>query len=141
MSALLKLLPIFGLSVLAQLWFNYFNFKFLFSKIKFGDYTVPFVNHVFEWLATFTMAAWTFNAVFCYIPATIMITYGYKLSVENFDGLSSAVIVGQVTSLMTSVLFMRLMAGEALNRNGWVAMTLILLALPFAAYSSTNIKP
>ena len=121
MGVLLKLFPIFGLSLVAQLWFNYFNFKFLFSKIKFGDYTVPFVNHVFEWLGTFTITAWTFNAIFCYIPATIM--------------------VGQVASLMTSVLFIRLMAGEALNRNGWIAIILILLVLPFAAYSSTNIKP
>ncbi len=141
MEVLLKLLPIFGLSLLAQFWFNYFNFKFLFSKIKFGDYTVPFINHVFEWLATFTVVGWTFNGIFCYIPATIIVAYGYKISVENFDGLSSAVIVGQVASLMTSVLFMRVMAGETLNRNGWIAIVLIFLALPFAAYSSTNIKP
>ncbi len=141
MDVLLKALPIYGLMLTAQLWFNYFNFKFLFSKIKFGDYTVPFVNHVFKWLTTFTIAGWTFNAMFCYIPATILVAYSYKISVENFNGLSSAVIVGQVASLMTSVLFMRLMAGEALNRNGWIAIALIILALPFAAYSSTNIKP
>ena len=141
MRDLLKLLPIFGLSLAAQFWFNYFNFKFLFSKIKIGVYTVPFVNHVFEWLGTFTVAVWSFNAIFCYIPATIMVAYAYKLSVESFGGLSSAVIVGQVASILTSVLFMRLMAGEALNKNGWIAIILILLVLPFAANSSTNIKP
>lgn len=141
MRVLFKLLPIYGLMLTAQLWFNYFNFKFIFSKIKVGDYTVPFINHVFEWLATFTIVSWIFNAIFCYIPATILVAYSYKISVENFNGLSSAVIVGQVASVMTSVLFMRLVAGEALNRNGWISIALIILALPFAAYSSTNVKP
>lgn len=140
MSDLLKILPIYGLSLTAQFWFNYFNFKFLFSKIKLGDYTLPFVSHVFEWLGAFTVAVWTFNAIFCYIPATILVAYSYKISVENFNGLSSAVIVGQVASILTSVLFMRLMAGEALNKNGWIAIVLILIALPFAANSSTNVK-
>ncbi len=141
MDVILKLLPIYGLMLTAQLWFSYFNFKFIFSKIKFGDYTVPFVNHVFKGLVTFTMAGWLFNSVFCYIPATILVAYSYKISVENFNGLSSAVIVGQVASIMTSMLFIRLTAGEGLNRNGWIAIALITLALPFAAYSSTNIKP
>ncbi len=136
MSDLLKLLPIYGLSLIAQLWYNYFNFKFLFSKIKLGDYTVPFSSHVFQWLGTFTVVIWVFNAIFCYIPATIIVAYAYKLSVENFNGLSSALIVGQVASILTSVLFMRLMTGESLNRNGWIAIIIILLALPFAAHSS-----
>lgn len=141
MRDLLKLLPIYGLSLTAQLWFNYFNFKFLFSKIKTGDYTVPFFSHVFQGLGTFTVAIWAFNAILCYIPATIIVSYAYKLSVENFGGLSSAVIVGLIASGVTSLLFMRLLAGETLNRNGWIAIALILLALPFAANSSTNIKP
>lgn len=141
MNDLLKVLPIYALSLVAQLWFNYFNFKFLFSKIKLGDYTIPYFSHVFEWLGTFTIAAWAFNALFCYIPATILVAYSYKISVTNFNGLSSALIVGQITSIITSVLFVRLIAGESLNRNGWIAIALILLALPFAANSSTTIKP
>ena len=120
MSDLLKLLPIFGLSVLSQLWFNYFNFRFFFSKIKTGGYTIPFFSHVFEQLATFTLAVWSFNALFCYIPATIIAAYVYKFSVENFGGLSSGMIVSTIASVLTSVLFMRLLAGESLNRNGWI---------------------
>ena len=140
MNDLLKLLPIYGLSLIAQLWFNYFNFKFLLAKIKLEDYTVPFVNHVFKQLWTFTLAAWAFNALVCYVPATIAVAYCYKIAIQNFGGLSAAVIVGLITSLITSLLFMRLMAGETLNKNGWIAIILILLALPFAANSSTNIK-
>ena len=136
-DGLLKLLPIYCLSLASQIWLNYFNFKFIFSKIKAGDYTVPiFGNHIFQWLSTFTMAAWFFNAIFCYIPATIMISYSYRISLQNFNGLSSAVIVGQVASVLTSILFMRLMTGETLNRNGWIAIVIILLALPFAANAS-----
>lgn len=141
MKDLLKILPIFGLSIVASLWFNFFNFQFIFSKIKSGHYTVPFLKHVFEWLLTFTMAVWVFNAIFCYFPATILVAYSYKLSVENFNGLSSALIVGQAASVLSSVLFMRLLTGETLNRTGWIAIALILLVLPFAANSSTNVKP
>jgi len=61
--------------------------------------------------------------------------------VERFGGLSSAVIVGNATGLLVSVLFMRLIAGEIPNRNGWIAIALILASLPFAANSSINIKP
>ena len=141
MKDLLKILQILGLSIITGLWFNFFNFQFLYSKIKSGNYTVPFLGHVFEWLPTFTMSVWVFNALFCYIPATILVAYSYKLSVENFNGLSSALIVGHAVSILTSVLFIRLMAGETLNRNGWIAIALVLLALPFAANSSMNVKP
>jgi|SRR3989344_4630601 len=141
MQDLLKILPILGLSIITSLWFNFFNFQFLFSRIKSGNYTVPFSKHFFEWLPTFTVSAWLFNAVFCYIPATILVAYSYKLSLENFNGLSTALIVGHAVSILTSVWFIRLMAGETLNRNGWIAISLILLALPFAANSSINVKP
>jgi len=99
------------------------------------------LRHVFEGLPTFTMSVWVFNALFCYIPATILVAYSYKMSVENFNGLSSALIVGHATSILVSILFIRLMAGEALNKNGWIAVALVLLALPFAANSSVNVKP
>ncbi|OGM98234.1 MAG: hypothetical protein A2649_03005 [Candidatus Yanofskybacteria bacterium RIFCSPHIGHO2_01_FULL_41_26] len=141
MRDLLKILPILGLSIITGLWFNFFNFRFLFSKIKSGNYKVPFLRHVFEGLPTFTMSVWVFNALFCYIPATILVAYSYKMSVENFNGLSSALIVGHATSILVSILFIRLMAGEALNKNGWIAVALVLLALPFAANSSVNVKP
>ena len=138
MGVLLKFLPIYGLPLVAQLWLNYFDFKFLFSKIKTGDYTVPFINHTFEWLSTFTLAAWTFNAIFCFIPATILVAYSYKISVDNFHGLSSALIINQIASIMTSVLFVRLISGETLNRNGWIAIILFFLALPFAMHSTNS---
>jgi len=140
MQGLLKVLPILGLSIVSGLWFNYFNFQFLFSRIKSGNYTIPFLKHVFSWLPTFVMSAWIFNALFCYIPATIIVAYSYKMSVTNFQGLSSALIIGHAVSILTSVLFIRLMAGETLNRNGWIAVALILLALPFSANSSTSVK-
>lgn len=87
------------------------------------------------------MAAWSFNILFCYIPATLLVAYTYKISVERYGGLSSAVIVGWISNILTQVLFVRLLAGERLNRNGWIAVFIILMALPFAAHSSTNVKP
>lgn len=141
MNAFLQMWPIYGLSIITGLWFNFFNFKFLFSKIKSGQYTVPYTKHVFEWLTTFTLGAYGFNLLFCYLPATILTAYAYKISVEKFGGLASASIVGWVTNILASVLFMRLLAGEKLNRNGWIAVIIVFIALPFAANSSTNIKP
>lgn len=127
--------------MITGIWFNYFNFQFIFSKIKSGKYTLPWVEHVFEGWGTFTLAAWSFNILFCYIPATLLVAYTYKISVERYGGLSSAAIVGWIMNILTQVLFMRLLAGEKLNKNGWIAVAIVLMALPFAANSSTNVKP
>ena len=118
MSDLLKMLPIYCLSIIASLWFSYFNFQFFFAKIKSGDYVVPYLDHVFERMVPFVLATYIFNAIFCYFPATILVAYSYKISVERFGGLSSALIVSHATGLLASVLFMKLLAGEIPNRNG-----------------------
>ena len=139
MSDLIKLLHIYALAMIAQLWYNFFNFRFIYSKVKIGDYTVPFINHVFQRLSTFTVVAWTFNAVFCYIPATIISVYSFYLSYKYFGGASSALIVNIISTLLTAILFMKLTTGESLNKNGWIAVMLIVLASFFAAHSGKNI--
>ena len=140
MKDLVHLLQIYGLSFVAQVWFNYFNFYFFYGKLKSGNYTVPmFPDHVFKNLVTFTMAAWIFNAIFCYIGATIITAYCYQLSIKYFGGLSSALIVTLISSLFTAVLFMKTSTGESLSRNEWIAVLLIILASVFAAYSGKKV--
>lgn len=135
MLDLLKLLQILGISLLAQIWFNFFNFKFWLSGLKSGIYHMPILGWFKSWW-TFTLGAWCFNAIFCYIWATMLIGWCYKLSVESSGGLTRGFLVIQAASFLSSIYFIRLIVGETPNRNGWIAIILILLALPFAANSS-----
>lgn len=137
MGDLLKLWPIYVYSILAQLIFNYFNLTFLFSKIKSGNYTVPLFGS-FMSLDKFTVAAWLFNS-FGYIIATILVARSYRISVNNSGGLYSALIISQITSVIISTLFMRIIVGEVPTRNGWIALTLALAAAFFTVNSGRNI--
>lgn len=137
MRDLLKLWPIYTYSIAAQLIFNYVNLTFLFSKIKSGNYSVPFFGP-FASLEKFTVAAWLFNSL-AYITATILVARSYRLSVESSGGLYSALIVGQIAAILVSTLFMRLIVGEVPTRNGWIAIALALCASLFAANSGRNV--
>ena len=137
MRDLLKLLPIYSISLLAQFIFNYFNFTFLFSKLKTGVYTVPFIGHVFQSWWSFTIAAWLFNCI-AYIPATVLVAWGYRISVENFGVIYLAMIIGQIASILTSILFIYLTTGEVPDRNSWIALTLVLVASVFVVYSKKS---
>lgn len=55
MGVLLKLLPILGVLTAAQLIFSYFNYTFLFSKIKSGNYRVPY----FYWMMVVSWIVFT----------------------------------------------------------------------------------
>ena len=148
MNDLLKLLPIYGASFAAQIMFNYFNFTFLFSRLKFGtktgvfSFTIPLIEktYIFQNWPTLTVGAWCLGIII-YVPATLLVAWAYVLSVRNFDSITSAIIVGTLASLATSLFFARLRAGEIPNTNGWIAILLIILASFFAAHSSNNIKP
>jgi len=133
-SDLSKLVQIYGLSLTAQIIFNFFNFYILFSRIKFANYHVPLIG-TFDSLWKFVIAAWLFNAPM-YICGTILVGYAYRLSVLNFEGMYLAFIGGQISSVLTSILFIWLTAGEIPNRNGWIAIALVFLASFFAAHSS-----
>ena len=134
MSGLSKLLPIYGVSLVAQLLFNYFNFTFMFSRLKTGIYTLPFINYTFRSWQSFTVAAWFFNWI-AYVPATILVAWCYRLSVENFGVISKAMVIGQITSIMTSILFIYITTGEVPNHNAWIALLLVVIASIFVAYA------
>lgn len=116
--------------------FSYFNFRFLFSRIKSGVYEVPFFGSFDVWWK-FVIAAWIFNAPF-YVVGTLLVALSYKISSENFGTLYTAFIVSNVCGILMSVLFIRLTVGELPNRNGWIAMVLVLMSLLFAAYSGRD---
>ncbi len=139
MKDMLRFLQIYGLAISAQIWFNFFNFEVIYSRIKFGNYKLPFCDHVFKSLASFTVAGWLFNSIFCYPWATVLTTYSFVLSIKYFNGLSTGLIVTVIANLMNYVFFMRLTAGETFNRSGWIAVILIIIASFFAAHSGKNI--
>ena len=125
--------------------FNYVNFTYLFSRLKFGVktkvFSIPlgFIDkvYIFKYWQTLTVGAWFLNAI-VYIPATMLVGWAYVLSVRNFGNLMSAILVGTIASLVTSLFFVHLRAGEMPNTNGWIAIGLIVLASFFAAYSANN---
>ena len=140
MGDLLKILQILVISLVAQTWFTYFNLTFWLSKLKSGIYDVPLFGWKFDSWLSFTLGAWFFNSIYCYIWATLLIGWCYTISIKDSSGLYPAFLVIQLASFMVSVMFMRLIVGETPNRNGWIVIALILLAIPFAAHSSTNVK-
>lgn len=140
MQDLLKTLQILGISLVAQIWFTYFNVTFWLSRLKSGVYYVPVFNWTFNHWLTFTFGVWFFNAIFCYIWATPLIGWAYHISLGYSKGLYFGFLLIQVASFLTSVYFMHLIVGETPNRNGWIVILLLLLAIPFTAHSSTNSK-
>lgn len=131
-----KLLQILVIQLLASAIFSYFNFRFLFSRIKYGVYEVPLFGSFDVWWK-FIIAAWMFNTPF-YVAGTLLMALSYKISSENFGTLYTAFIVSNVCGILVSIFFIRLTVGEMPNRNGWIAMTLVLASLFFAAYSGKN---
>ena len=170
MGVLWKLLPIYVVLLAAQLIFSWFNYTFLFSKIKSGVYRLPyfywvlagswvvfsaayyivapkfksgflrsfFADGVFDSWWKFAVAAWMFNAPF-YLAGTILVALSIKLSMENFGAVYTSIIIGQIITVLTTIFFMWYKMGELPNRNGWIALVLILIASIFAANSGKNI--
>lgn len=136
MGAPLKLLSILVIQLVASAIFSYFNFKFLFSRIKSGVYEVPLLGSFDVWWK-FIIAAWVFNIPF-YVVGTLLVALSYKISLENFGTLYTAFIVSNVCGILMSVFFIHLTAGEVPNKNGWIAIVLVLASLLFAAYSGKD---
>lgn len=137
MRDLLKLLPIYATLLGAQLVMNYFNYTFLFAKIKSGIYHVPLFGDFTSWWK-FVVAVWIFNAP-AYILGTIFVAWSIKLSLVNFGVMYTSIIVGQVVTIITTLFFMWYRMGELPSRNGWIALILVFLASLFAANSGRNV--
>ena len=135
---LLKLLPIYAISLLAQLVFQYVNFSFMFSRLKNGNLKIPVSEHIFSSWWSFTVAAWLFNATF-YLAGSLLTVWAYKLSIDSFGGLYSGFIVASIAAIIMSVFFMYIFAGEVPNKNGWIALILVVLASFFAANSGKGV--
>ncbi len=142
MRDLSQLLPIYGVLLLAQLIFSWFNYTFLFSKIKTGVYQIqiPFTEVLFTFSSwsEFTAVAWLFNAP-AYLVGTILVALSIKLSVDDFGVAYVWVIASQVVAIVTTIFFMWYKMGELPNRNGWIALMFVLLASIFSANSGKNI--
>ncbi len=137
MKVLLKLLPIYATLLGAQFIMNYFNYTFLFSKIKSGVYHVPLFGDFTSWWK-FVVAVWIFNGP-AYIVGTILVAWSVKLSLTNFGVMYTSIIIGQVVTIITTLFFMWYRMGELPSRNGWIALILVFLASLFAANSGRNI--
>ncbi len=137
MRVLLKLLPIYATLMGAQLVMNYFNYTFLFSKIKSGIFNVPLFGDFTSWWK-FVIAAWIFNAP-AYIIGTILVAWSVKLSLTNFGVVYTSIIVSQVVTILVTLFFMWYRMGELPSRNGWIALILVFLASLFAANSGRNV--
>jgi hypothetical protein len=137
MQVLLKLLPVYATLLGAQLVFNYFNYTFLFSKIKLETYHVPLFGDFTSWWK-FVAAAWVFNGP-AYIIGTILTVWSVKLSLTNFGVMYTSIIVGQVVTILVTLFFMWYRMGELPSRNGWIALILVFLASLFAANSGRNV--
>ena len=146
MQDLLKLLQIYGVAFLAQIMFNFYNFTFLFSRLKFGVktgfFSIPVIlidkTFTFGNWKTLTLGAWFLGAI-VYIPAFLLMAWSYVLSIRYFDNLTSAIIVSTIASMTTSIFFAHLRAGEVLSRNGWIAILLLVIASFFAPYAGRNV--
>lgn len=128
MSDLLKVLPIYILMFLANLLVAYFNVTILLSRIKSGVYQLPFIDKVFQTWWGFTLAAWAFNSIFCYVIATLLVTRAYKYSIDTYGVLISAFVISQIMSVTTHMFFFYLRAREMPTRNEGVALVLIVVA-------------
>ena len=128
MNTLSKVLPIYICFFLANIWFSLFNVTFWLSRIKTGVYKLPFFDKIFETWWGFTLAIWCFNAIFCYMGATLLVARAYKTSVDNFGVLMSAFVISQIVSTAVPLFFICTQTGEMPNRQEFIALGLILIA-------------
>ena len=137
MKVILQLLPIYGVLLVAHLIFSWFNYTFLFSRIKSGVYHAPLFGDFTSWWK-FVVAVWIFGAP-AYVLGTILMVWSVKLSLTNFGIMYTSVVVAQIVTILTTIFFMWYKMGELPNRNGWIALILILLASTFAANSGKSV--
>lgn len=132
------LLKLYGVLLASNLMFSIFNWVFFFSRLKTKIYVIPIAGLKFDHWWSFTLGIWIFNAIFCYIPATFLVALGYRMSLQKFGGLYSGFLMGHVVALFTSVLLLKLIVGEVPNKNGWIALILIVIASFFAVNSGRS---
>ncbi|MBI2065261.1 MAG: hypothetical protein HYT62_04370 [Candidatus Yanofskybacteria bacterium] len=132
------LLKLYGVTFLSSLIFSSANWVFFLSKLKTENYVIPWFGWRLSNWFTFTVSIWGFNMVF-YILGTILVAFGYRISINSFGGVYSAFFVGHISSLFISVFLIRLMAHEVPNRNGWITLILLIITTFFASHSGKSV--
>ena len=136
MKAFLQVIPMYLILLLAHSIMSYGSYTFIFSKIKSGVYSLPILGEFTSW-QWFTITAWLFAAML-YIPGTILVVLASRLSMKNSGSMYPWAIAGQIVPIITMIFFMYYRIGETPNRNGWIALLLVMIASVFAAYSGKN---
>lgn len=70
-----------------------------------------------------------------------MIFTAYKLSLDNFSGVYPAVILNLAAMTGWTVLMMYVRVKELPTRDGWIAITLVLIASLLALNAGKSLKP
>lgn len=136
MKDLLKILPMYATIFFAQFIMSWGSYTFIFSKVKSGKYVLPFFGEFESW-QWFTVVAWSM-ASFLYIPGTILVVLASRFSMKNSGSMYPWAIAGQIVPIAITIFFMWYIIGEVPNRNGWIALALVMVASIFAAFSGKS---
>lgn len=136
MKALFQGLTIYAIMFLAQFIMSWGSYTFIFSKVKSNKYTLPLFGEFQSW-QWFTVVAWSMASML-YIPGTILVVLASRYSMRNSGSMYPWAIAGQMVPIGITMFFMWYRIGELPNRNGWIALILVMLASIFASFSGRN---
>ena len=109
-------------------------------NIKTGQYVTPLFGWKFEsWWPFITISVAALQVF--YWTGGVMILTAYKLSLDHFNKVYPAVILNLVAMTAWTVLMMYFRVRELPTRNGWIALTLILIVSLLAMNSGRNVNP
>lgn len=112
----------------------------LVRNIKAGQYITPMFGWRFESWWTFIIVSVAVLQPF-YWTGGILIFTAYKISLDYFTEVYPAVILNLAAMTAWSVLMMYLRVKELPTRDGWIALTLIIIASFLAINAGRSIKP
>lgn len=112
----------------------------LVRNIKAGQYITPLFGWRFKsWWPFITVSVAVLQPF--YWTGGILIFTAYKISLDYFTEVYPAVILNLAAMTAWSVLMMYLRVKELPTRDGWIALTLIIIASFLAINAGRSIKP
>lgn len=132
-------LLLISLLILISHWTSILTYT-LVRNIKNGQYIVPLLGWKFENWWPFVLVSVAFLQPFYWTGGVLLFT-AYKVSLDRFTEVYPAVILNLAAMIAWTIMMMYFRVRELPTRDGWIALTLIIIASLLAINTGRSIKP
>jgi len=108
--------------------------------LKTGSYVTPLFGWKFSHWLSFVFVSLAALQVF-YLLSGMILFVAYKLTLDYFHVMYPAVILNMVAIIFWTILMMYIKVKEVPTRDGWIALSLVVIASLLAMNAGRNLKP